>query len=180
MKKTVGAVGILVILFSLNSLYAEDSIEADEAFVMKNSTVNESFVRSMARNRAHVGDEGAVFVEVDGVDEFKEKMESGELDSTIREGNGITKQYIYKNIKNVNIDDRDLRDMEGDMLNLGTTIESDNQQVVQVLNITDSEINVDEHQINAGIMSETSNLEGAINRTTIKNSVLKGMTMEED
>ncbi|SFV63452.1 hypothetical protein MNB_SV-12-385 [hydrothermal vent metagenome] len=182
MKTTVRVIGILVVLLSCNSvLYAnEDSVGADEAFVQKNSTINESFIRSVAKNRAHIGDEDAIFVEVDGMDDFREQLDSGELERTIKEGNGITKQYIYRDIKNIKVDDRDLRNMEGEMLNLGTQIEADNQQVVQILNISDSQIKLDKHQINAGIMSETSDLEGNVNRTTIKNSILQGMEMEDD
>jgi hypothetical protein len=170
MKKIVKTAGLLTVLMSSTTLL---HAEVDEGFVQKNSTVNESFIRSIARNRAHVGDKDAIFVEIDGEDEFKEKLESGELNRGIQEGNGITKQYIYKDIKNVNITDRDLNGIDGNQLNLGTQIQGDNQQVVQILNITDSQIDTDK-EINAGISSDSSSLSGITNVTTIKNSSLMG------
>jgi len=184
MKMRVRTIGILVALFSCSSvLHAGDSIDADEGFVQKNSTINESFIRSIAKNRVHGGSADAVFVEIDGIDEFRDSMESGEFESNIREGNGINKQYIYRDIKNVKIDDKELRDMEGDMLNLGTEIKSNNQQVVQVLNISDSDIRSNMSQINAGVVVnidddmdiQAPDLSGIVNRTNIKNSVLQGV-----
>jgi hypothetical protein len=179
MKVTIRTIGILVAILACNTaLYADaDSIDADEGFVQKHNTVNESFIRSIAKNRVHGGSQDAVFVEIDGIDEFRDELESGNLETTIREGNGITKQYIYKDIKNVKIDDKDLRDMEQEMINLGTQIKGENQQVVQVLNISDSDIRSETSQINAGIISETEDLSGIVNKTTIKNSVLQGMSM---
>ena len=181
MKTAIKTIGVIVAILASNSLYAdEDSIDADEGFVQKHNTVNESFIRSIAKNRVHQGSPDAVFVEIDGIDEFRDELESGNLETSIREGNGITKQYIYKDIKNVKIDDKDLRGMEQDMIDLGTQIKGNNQQVVQVLNISDSDIRSETSQINAGIRTETEDLSGIVNKTTIKNSVLQGMSVKGD
>jgi len=177
MKEIIKITGVitLIVASSHTALYAD----ADESFVKRNSTVNESFIRSIARNRSFVGDQDVVFLEVDGEDEFKEKLESGELTQSIQEGNGITTQYVYKDIKNVNITDRDLSDLEGDTLNLGTHISGDNQAVVQVLNIKNTNIKTDRH-INAGITSDSSSLSGVTSVTSIENSDLLGDFVDND
>jgi len=182
MKRVLSSIGVLLAILACNSVvYADEAdIDADDGFVQKNNTVNESFIRSIARNRVHGGSPDAVFVEIDGIDEFKDELKSGNLEREIRDGNGITKQYIYKDIKNVTLDDKDLRDMEQDMLDLGTQIRSENQQVVQVLNISDSDIRLETSQINAGIRSEVDDLSGIVNKTTIKNSVLQGMDVDKN
>lgn len=169
MKKTVQTLSISTMILLTSSLHAE----VDENFVKMNSMVNKSFIKSVAKNRASLGSDNAAYVEIDGKQEFKDALQSGELNTNLQEGNGITKQYIYKDIKNVNLNDRDLRDIEGDTLNLGSEIEGDGQKVVQVLNIKDSKIETDRH-INAGIVSDSSNIDGITNVTTIEGSTLSG------
>ena len=176
MKQIIKITGILIIVASPDvALYAN----ADEAFVQRNSTVNSSFIRSIARNRSFVGDQDVVFVEVDGKNEFKEKLESGELTRNVQQSSGITKQYVYKDIRNVNINDRDLSDLEDDTLNLGSHISGDNQEVVQVLNITNTNIKTDRH-INAGVTSDSSSISGITSVTTIENSDLLGDFVNND
>jgi len=177
MKQTVRTLGLLTTIFASYhvGLYAD----ADESFVKRNSTVNSSFIRSIARNRSFVGDQNVVFVEVDGTNEFKEKLESGELTQSVQEGNGITTQYVHKEIKNVTITDKDLSNLEGDTLNLGTHISGDNQQVVQVLNIKNTNIKTDKH-INAGVTSDSSSLSGITSVTSIENSDLLGDFVNND
>jgi len=157
-----------IILFS-STLYSE----VDENFVKMNSMVNKSFIKSVAKNRATIGSAGASYVEIDGKDEFKDALESGALDSGLEENNGISKQYVYKDIKNVNLNDRDLRDIEGDTLNLGSQVDGDGQNIVQVLNIKNTKINTERH-INAGIETEASDIEGITNVTSIEGSSLVG------
>jgi len=170
MKKTLQTLSIsTIIIISTSSLHAE----VDENFVKMNSMVNKSFIKSVAKNRASMGSQNAAYVEIDGKQEFKDALQSGELNTNLQEGNGITKQYIYKDIKNVNLNDRDLRGIEGDTLNLGSEIQGDGQKVVQVLNIKDSKIETDRH-INAGIISDSSNIDGITNVTNIEGSTLSG------
>jgi hypothetical protein len=177
MKKTIKITGILttIMAFSHVGLYAD----ADEAFVQRNSTVNSSFIRSIARNRSFVGDQDVVFVEIDGKDDFKEKLESGELTQNVQQSSGITTQYVYKDIKNVNITDRDLSNVKGETLNLGSHISGNNQEVVQVLNIKNTNIKTDKH-INAGVTSDSSSLSGITSVTTIENSDLLGDFVNND
>jgi len=177
MKQKIKTIGLLTTIFASShlALYAD----ADETFVKKNSTVNSSFIRSIARNRSFVGDQDAVFVEIDGKDEFKEKLESGELTQNVQQSNGITTQYVYKDIKNVNVNDRDLQNVEGETLNLGSHISGDNQQVVQVLNIKNTTIKTDKH-INAGVTSDSSSLSGITSVTSIENSDLLGDFVNND
>lgn len=171
MKQTVKITGLIAIM--LTSYHTTLYADADEVFVQRNSTVNSSFIRSIARNRAFVGDQDVVFIEIDGKDEFKEKLQSGELTQNVQESSGITTQYVYKEIKNVNITDRDLTDLEGETLNLGSHISGDNQEVVQVLNIENTTIKTDKY-INAGVTSDSSSLSGITSVTTIENSDLLG------
>lgn len=170
MKKMIHTLSIATIgiLFS-STLYAE----VDETFVQLNSMVNKSFIKSIAKNRAEMGSSGAEYVEIDGKEEFKDALVSGDLETNLEGNNGISKQYIYKEIKNVNLNDRDLKGIKGDTLNLGSTIEGDGQNVVQVLNIEDSKIRTNRH-INAGIESDSSDLSGITNVTSIENSSLIG------
>lgn len=163
----VSKVGIVVVLTS--SLYSE----VDENFVKMNSMVNKSFIKSVAKNRASTGSTDASYTEIDGKEELKDALNSGALDSKLEESNGITKQYIYTEIKNVNLKDRDLKNIEGDTLNLGSQIEGDGQNVVQVLNIKNTTIQTDRH-INAGIETDSSDIEGITNVTSIENSSLIG------
>jgi hypothetical protein len=151
--------------------------EIDENFVKMNSMVNKSFIKSVAKNRASMGSENAAYVEVDGKQEFKEALESGELNTNLQKGNGITKQYIYKDIKNVDIKDRDLRNIDGDTLNLGSEVQGNGQKVVQVLNIENSRIETD-REINAGIISDSNSIDGITNVTTIEDSTLIGGSID--
>ena len=161
-------VGIIILLTS--SLYSE----VDENFVKMNSTVNKSFIKSVAKNRASAGSSStASYTSIDGTEELKDALNSGALDSKVEENNGITKQYVYTEIKNVNLKDKDLKDIEGDTLNLGSQVEGDGQNVVQVLNIKNSTINTDRH-INAGIETDSSDIDGITNVTSIENSTLVG------
>jgi len=169
MKKTsiVSTVGIAILLTS--TLYSE----VDETFVKMNSMVNKSFIKSVAKNRASSGSSDASYTAIDGKEELKDALNSGALDSKLEESNGITKQYIYTEIKNVKLNDRDLKNIEGDTLNLGSQIEGDGQNVVQVLNIKNTSIKTDRH-INAGIETDASDIEGITNVSSIENSSLIG------
>ena len=171
MKKRVQVIlSITTIMVSFSTLL---QAEIDESFVKMNSMVNKSFIKSVAKNRASMGSDNAAYVEIDGKQEFKDALASGTLDTGLEEGNGINKQYIYKDIKNVKLTDRDLRDVEGDTLNLGSEVEGDGQKVVQVLNIKNTTIDTD-REINAGIVSDSSDIDGITNISNIENSSLRG------
>jgi len=170
MKKTINVMSKVVIVMLLtSSIHAE----VDETFVKMNSMVNKSFIKSVAKNRASGGSSDASYTSIDGKEELKDALSSGALDSKLEESNGITKQYVYTEIKNVKLNDRDLKDIEGDTLNLGSQIEGDGQNVVQVLNIKNTSITTDRH-INAGIETDSSDIEGITNVTSIENSSLIG------
>ncbi len=170
MRQLVKKTLFLIAILSLTSaLYAE----VDESFVKMNSMVNKSFIKSVAKDRATMGSAGAQYMEIDGKEELKDALKSGELDSGLEEGNGIDKQYVYREIKNVKLTDRDLRDIEGDTLNLGSSIEGDGQKVTQVLNIKNTTIDTERH-INAGVVSDSDDIDGITNVTNIQNSTLIG------
>jgi len=172
MKKIINIVSKASIIVLLTStLYSE----VDENFVKMNSMVNKSFIKTIAKNRAASGSNSgsASYTEIDGKEELKDALNSGALDSKLEESNGITKQYIYTEIKNVKLDDNDLKDVQGDTLNLGSQIEGDGQNVVQVLNIKNTTIKTDRH-INAGIETDSSDISDITNVTSIENSSLIG------
>lgn len=169
MNRTIRRVLSITMFFTLISpLYGE----VDENFVKMHGMVNKSFIKSVAKNRASMGDQNAAYVEVDGKEEFKDALASGELDTNLDKSNGVRKQYIYKEIKNVNINDSDLKDIEGETLNLGSEVK-DGQKVVQVLNIEDSKIETD-REINAGVVSDSSSTDGVTNVTSVEDSTLVG------
>lgn len=174
MKIMIKSISVLSMSILLSSnLYSE----VDETFVKMNSMVNKSFIKSIAKNRATMNNGGSdatsSYLDIDGKEEFKDALESGALDTGIEEGNGITKQYVYREIKNVNLTDRDLKDMEGDTLNLGTQLEGDGQNVDQVINIKNTKIKTDKH-INAGIETDALDIDGITNISSIENSTLIG------
>lgn len=176
-KQRVTLAGIISAILIINPLVYAADVGADEDFVTTHGAVNHSFVETIAKNRSHAGDKTADYVDIDGNDEFQEALKSGELNSELEDSSNIRKRYIYREIKNVDLDDRDLEGMEGETLNLGSDIEGGN--VVQSMNIEDSTIDTDKH-INAGITSSSDDVSDVTNITNIKDSKLSGGNSDDD
>ena len=168
MKKLI----TLTLLLSSASLYADiydDYIKLDQGF-------NQKFIRNIAENRAYEGNTQSGrykdrYLEVDGNEEFKEALAEGKFDNDLNDTSRIEKAYIYRDIKNVKIDDKDLEGIEGDTLNLGSNVEGGN--IVQSLNIENSTIETD-RQLSAGVTSNSSDVSDITSITQIKDSKLSG------
>ena len=173
MKKLIA----ISLLLSNASLYADiydDYIKLDQG-------VNQKFIRNMAENRAYEGHTQSErykdkYMVVDGNDEFKEAVKEGKFDVDLDDSSRIEKEYIYRDIQNVDIDDSDLEGIEGDTLNLGSNVEGGN--VVQSLNIENSNIETD-RKLNAGITSTSSDISDITSLTQIKDSKLSGGGLED-
>jgi hypothetical protein len=174
MKKTKKSLGITaLILLSLTPIltYAD----ADEDYITQHNAVNRSFIDSLTRNRSYVGDKSVRHIEIDGNEEFLEAMENGTLEEKLEEGNKLQKKYITTEIKNVDLDEDDLKDIAGDTLNLGAETEEGN--LVQSLTIEDSSIQTDKH-INAGVSSASDDISDITSVIDIDNSQLSGRAEE--
>lgn len=126
-----------IILFTLPLvLFAED-----ETFNMINTTVNDSFVKVMAKNRAST-DGTSNYNEITTKEEFLDALEEDKLNKSI-DTNNFKKEYVYTEIKNIRVDDNDLRNVEDDTLRLGTDVKKG--QVTQVLNIENTNIKTDKN-----------------------------------
>ena len=175
MKKTISTIGIISALLIIGSSLSY--ADADEDFVTVERAVNLSFIKTISRNRAHKGEEkSAKYMEIDGNEEFKEAIKSDQFNTDI-DSNSIQKQYIYKDIQNVDLDDRDLADMSGDTLNLGSNVDGGN--IVQSLNIENSSIKTDKY-INAGVTSSSDDVSDITTVTNIDNSEISGGDADED
>ncbi|CAA6816865.1 MAG: Unknown protein [uncultured Sulfurovum sp.] len=174
MKHKIKLVSILTLL-TYNSLLLAD---ADADFVTIQGAVNHSFVESISKNLAHVGDKRGKYIKVDGNDEFKEVLaEGGFTEDDLKDGSKISKRYISTTIENVDLDDSDLTDINSDTLNLGSEIEGGN--VVQSLNIKDTKIETERH-INAGVIASGDDTSNISNMTNIEDSQLLGTNNEKD
>ena len=174
MKKTIA----LSLILSSTSVYADiydDYIKMDQGF-------NHKFVRSIAESRAHEGQRKGEeskdrYLVVDGNEEFQEALENGQFDTDLTDSSRIEKEYIYRDIQNVNIDDKDLEGLAGDTLNLGSNIDGGN--VVQSLNIENSTIETD-RELSAGITTTSSDVSDITSITQIKDSKLSGGGSDQD
>lgn len=174
-KKTVATIGLISVL-SITSPFAY--ADADENFVTIKGAINHSFVETITRNRTHKGEEkSAKYMKIDGNEEFSEALSNDQFNSDTVDSSRIQKQYIYRDIQNVNLDDRDLEGMAGDTLNLGSEVDGGN--VVQSLNIEDSSIKTDKY-INAGVSSSSDDVSDITSVTNIDNSELSGGNANED
>lgn len=173
MKKLI----VVSLLLSNVSLYADlydDYIKLDQGF-------NQKFIKNIAENRAYEGHTQSErykdkYMVVDGNDEFKEAIKEGKFDVNLDDTSRIEKEYIYKDIKNVDIDDSDLEDIKGDTLNLGSDVDGGN--IVQSLNIENSNIQTD-RKLNAGITSTSSDISDITSLTQIKDSKLSGGGLDD-
>jgi len=155
-----------------NLLYAGDNFYQGDSFNKRHSAGKESFIRSVAKNRAysHMGD--ASYTEVNGKEEFKEALKSGQLDKKV-DSNKITNSYNVIDIKNVRLNKNDLKDLDGDKLLIGSDVDKDGEKLMQTIDIKNSKIETDK-QLNVGVVSSTEDVSGIDSITNIKGSSLKG------
>lgn len=174
MKKLIA----ISLILSSTSLYADiydDYIKIDQGF-------NQKFIRNIAESRAHEGKRKGDkynnnYLEVDGNEEFKKAVEEGKFNNNIPDSDSLQKQYVYRDIKNVNIDDNDLEGLQGDTLNLGSSTDGGN--IVQSLNIEDSTIDTD-RELTAGVTTSSSDASDITSLTQIKDSKLSGGESNQD
>jgi len=174
---------IIVLSCILGSLLYSGGTNADnlylgDGFNLRHSKVKESFIKSIAKNRANLHKKGAGYIEVRGNEEFKDALKSGKLGQTST-GNGITKEYRYIDIKNVNINKNDLKDIDDDRLLIGTKVDSKRAELMQNINIENSRIET-EKRLNVGVVSTQKKVEGITTSQNIANSKLKGGKLRDD
>ena len=157
---------------------AADNVYLGDGFNLRHSNLKESFIKSIANNRANLHKNGAGYVEVRGNDEFKDALKSGKLGQTST-GNGITKEYKYIDIKNVNINKNDLKDIDNDRLLIGTKVDGKKEELMQNINIENSRIETDK-KLNIGVLSTQKRVEGITTSQNIANSKLKGGKLRDD
>jgi hypothetical protein len=159
---------------SLTGLYAGEgnNIYLGDKFNPRHGSVNESFVKTMAINRAYHGASGSSHTKVNGKEELQKALESGQLDQEVN-GNRITQEYKYIEIKNANLNKYDLKNMTGDNLLIGSKVTQEKQRVMQSINMKNTKIDTDKH-INVGIISSAKNNSGLTSVNSIKNSSLTG------
>lgn len=159
---------------SLSSLYAGESsnVYLGDKFNPRHSNVNESFVKTMAKNRAYTDANGASYTKIDGKEELQKALETGQLDQELN-GNRITQEYKYIEINNARINKNDLKNMKGDNLLIGSKVTQEKQRVMQSIDMKNSKIDTDKH-INIGIVSSVKNNSGITSINKIQGSSLIG------
>jgi len=156
----------LIICLS-TQLYAEDEI-----FNLSNTLVNESFIKVMAKNRANKRVTASGYTEIKSKEEFLEALDNGTLNNEkTQDGSNLIKEYVYTEIKNTNIDKNDLKEIEGDTLNLGTNVKRG--KVTQILKIKNSKIETDK-RLNLAVNLDANEINSATSFTQIKGSTLQG------
>ena len=159
---------------SLSSLYAGESnnVYLGDKFNPRHSNVNESFVKTMAKNRAYTDANGASYTKIDGKEELQKALETGQLNQELN-GNRITQEYKYIEINNARINKNDLKNMKGDNLLIGSKVTQEKQRVMQSIDMKNSKIDTDKH-INIGIVSSVKNNSGITSINKIQGSSLIG------
>lgn len=159
---------------SLSSLYAGESnnVYLGDKFNPRHSNVNESFVKTMAKNRAYTDANGASYTKIDGKEELQKALETGQLDQELN-GNRITQEYKYIEINNARINKNDLKNMKGDNLLIGSKVTQEKQRIMQSIDMKNSKIDTDKH-INIGIVSSVKNNSGITSINKIQGSSLIG------
>jgi len=153
-------------------VYAGDNIYQGDGFTKRHSKVKESFIKSVARNRAHSNVGNANYTEIKNKKDFQDALKSGKLKKKVN-GNGITNDYNVIDIKNVRINDHDLKEMEEKKLLIGSEIDKRGEKVMQTINIKNSKIETDK-ELNIGVKSTTKDVEGIKNIINIEGSSIKG------
>ncbi len=164
---------LIVLLVSYSSsLYAGDNFILGDSFNARHSKAKEVFNENIAKNRAmsHLGD-GSSYKQINGKDEFKKAMESGELGEEVK-GNGVNKVYRAIDIKNVRLNKSDF-DKKRDNILIGSKVTKNNQQLSQVINIKNSKIDTDK-KLNIGVISSANKVNGINTFNNIENSSIQG------
>lgn len=131
------------------------------------SSNNESFIEVMAKNRAS---SKANHTNINSKEEFLKSINKEKSDKKNKRSS-ITKEYIYTEIKNVNIKKSDLKHIKEDTLHLGSDAEGG--KVVQLINIKNSRIKTDK-QIDLSLHTTTDNTKSLTSITNIKKSKIIG------
>ena len=162
----------LLVLFIQTSLYSEE-----DPFNLLNTSVNESFIKVIAKNRASSANDASSYIEINTKEEFLEALENEKLNETIDENKLVT-QYRYTEIKNINIRQQDLKDIDGDVLRLGTDVKDG--KVSQVLNIKNTNIETDK-DIDMSLHLNSGQHNSATSVTNIEGSkLLGGSSLDEE
>jgi len=111
------------------------SLLAEGNFEKVDTGLNESFIKVMSKNR--LSKTGSNYTKIKTKKEFLDSIEKNQNNKPINK-RGLTTEYVYTEISNVNIKNSDLRGIKGKELNLGTSV--DNGNVVNVLSIKNSKI----------------------------------------
>jgi len=154
------------------TLYSGENIYLGDDFNERHSNVNESYIKTMAKNRAYNGVGGASYTKVDGKEQLQEALESGQLDQEMN-GNRINQEYKHIEINNARINQQDLKNMQGDNLLIGSRVKNDKEKIMQTIDIKNSKIDTNKH-INVGIISSAKNNSGISSINSINRSSLLG------
>jgi hypothetical protein len=144
----------------------------DDMFTKKHSVANKSFIKSMAKNRAYTGVEGASYTKIDDDEEFKKAMKSGALNQEST-GSRIQKQFKYIEMNNVRINRNDLINSQEKDLTIGTRVQSEREKIMQAIEIKNSKIKTDK-ELNVGVVSSSDKVSGITSVNTIDRSELEG------
>jgi hypothetical protein len=144
----------------------------DDMFTKKHSVANKSFIKSMAKNRAYTGVEGASYTKIDDNEEFKKAMKSGALNQEST-GSRIQKQFKYIEMNNVRINRNDLINSQEKDLTIGTRVQSEREKIMQAIEIKNSKIKTDK-ELNVGVVSSSDKVSGITSVNTIDRSELEG------
>ncbi len=176
MKQTKLILTIITGTLFIATLHAGENIYLGNNFNERHSE-NDSFTKTIVKNRVYNGVGGASYTKIDGKEELQEALVSGQLDQESN-GNKITKEYKLIEIKNANINQNDLKDMKGDELLIGTRIKDEKSQIMQSINIKNSKIDTNKH-INVGVISSAKNNSGITSINCIEKSSLTGGNHKE-
>jgi hypothetical protein len=132
---------------------------------------SDSYNRVMAKNRASSSIDDSSYVEIKNKKEFKEALESGKIGSEVK-GNSVSSTYKVIDIKNVNLSQKDLKDIQGDRLTIGSKI-TGREKIKQTVNIKNSKISTTK-KLNVGIVSSGRRVHGVSTSNNIRGSSLSG------
>ena len=159
----------MVLIAIQTTLYADAD---DDIFNILETSVNESFIKVVAKNRAASAEGGASsYTQISTKEEFLDALEKEKLNQPIHNGSNFKKEYVYTEIDNVHINSNDLKDVEGDTLRLGTDVKEGD--VTQVLNIKNTKIETDKN-IDMTVHLDASERNSATSVTNIEGSQLLG------
>ena len=137
------------------------------------TSFNQSFIKVMSKNR--ISKNGSNYTKIDNKKEFLESLEKDKQKKAIN-NKSLTKEYVYTEINNVNIEESDLKHIRGDELNLGTDVENGN--VVKVLNIKNSKIKSNK-KINLAVNLDAKSKGSITSVTNISGSKILGKKKKE-